>query len=107
MVSGFSILQLFTDDPEKATFLPSNRGTLVVFTATEEEYSDGIYRIYYDSYKIFDESGKLIKKIHGSFESPVTVSLEEGVYLIDAKLRNGKSQKVTAKIEAGKTTEVK
>ncbi|HLX71847.1 MAG TPA: hypothetical protein VKV04_19705 [Verrucomicrobiae bacterium] len=88
--------------------LNQGRGQLVVYSALETP--DVLNSDYptHSSYDVYDMDGKFVQRVNnrtGSFyQTPATVSLPEGKYLVKARATNHGLVSVTVMVKEGETT---
>jgi hypothetical protein len=102
----FSQENYFSDyNDKKPGIFTASKGYLIVHTYAEQVYDDGITKSVYKPYKVYSETGKLIN-VNRSLEEPLTVKLQQGIYIVHAEMRSGIIEKFKVLIEGGKITEI-
>lgn len=84
-------------------FKPSS-GFLVIKNNRMIDRSGIIDVEVFRAYKIYDNTGKLLRKVPASKLSAQNITLPEGVYYVKYKTENGNLVRFGVEIEAGKTT---
>lgn len=80
-------------------------GYLIVFTHSQTVYDDGIDRVVFSGYNIYDKNHNLILKVGLSYDTPKTVRLNQGEYLIKYYENNSLTTK-EVRVEPGITKEI-
>lgn len=86
------------------TYLPTEKGTLIVYTDIMKENSDAYEYSVYSPYTIKAENGTVTEVKESRF-APASITLTPGKYIIITKA--GKNTRYSVVIEAGKITEVR
>lgn len=73
-----------TSDTVIATAPETRR--IVIYTPTTDVYDDGVEKILYTGYQIYDLNGNLLKNVSSSPQTPVKLKIRKGTYIIKSSL---------------------
>jgi hypothetical protein len=97
-------------NPFRAGASSVDRGDLVVYSETEEYFEDDMFYFPHTDYQIYSTDGRLLKRVwnhqNHEDESPATVSLPPGHYIVKAWAEFYGLTSVPVVIKANRTTKL-